>query len=608
MAKKLLCMLLAILMILSFASCTTAPSDKDGTSNEENNPDATKETDPPSDDNAPTDDNTGGDSEDSGGVALGGENAFRVVYAEGYEEAAQALLDYLKMFDKNTSYAICADSEADNGESEILVGPTNRKASADAKATLSTYLDYSIYLSGNKLALYANTPARASAAVEYIATVLKYDDNGLLCYPTGETYINSYKRYTFPDVRIAGISAKEFTIVLPSSATDQEKAAAEEFAVWIGEKAGFILPIVDDSAEATEKEIIIGDANRPECSFYDDKELYTSAIISSNGKLLFYASEKGNYSTAIADFTSISSKNSGAVQALNVVREASAFSGKKAIFIGNSFIYWGGCVTYLSNDTSNDAIRLQGGDKGYFDAVCDANGIDIDVYNYTFGGKNLKWIYENKLNSLSDEFLDSISYVFISEAGENNSNIKSIVDNISKLFKNADEVVYLVHENTVSSNASHILNAIPEFSKNGIKVVNWGELVYDVYKGKVSVEGATQQYNENTFIKNASGSEKMNPNAAVISISGYGDDFHQNPLAGYITAQMCFSTITGISAVGQRYDFCWDKTIAPQYDLENFLMYQYGAGQTSNFIDVFNSAADMRGLQILMDQYINKYN
>ena len=71
---------------------------------------------------------------------------------------------------------------------------------------------------------------------------------------------------------------------------------------------------------------------------------------------------------------------------------------------------------------------------------------------------------------------------------------------------------------------------------------------------------------------------------------------------------MCFSAITDISAVGQKYDFCWDKTIAPQYDLQNFLKYQYGRGQTSNFIDVFNSKADMLGLQTLMDQYIKKYN
>ena len=281
---------------------------------------------------------------------------------------------------------------------------------------------------------------------------------------------------------------------------------------------------------------------------------------------------------------------------------------KKAIFVGNSFIYWGGCVTFLTNDDANDPIRLAGSDKGYFNEICKANGLNIDVYNYTFGGKNLSWIYENKLKSLPQSFLDDIDYVFISEAGENSSSFQNSFYKVADLFKNAEEIAYLAHAYTYSKNATHIINALPSLAESGVKIVAWGELVYDVYNGKVSVPGATLTYNKNTFIKNMSSSEKMDENAAVTSISGKGDNYHQNPLSGYITAQMCFSAITYELAEGQRYDFCWDKTIAPQYDLENFLTYQYGKNQTSNFIEVFNSPSDMLGLQILMDQYFDKYN
>jgi hypothetical protein len=281
---------------------------------------------------------------------------------------------------------------------------------------------------------------------------------------------------------------------------------------------------------------------------------------------------------------------------------------KKAIFVGNSFIYWGGCVTFLTNDDANDPIRLAGGDKGYFNEICKANGLNIDVYNYTFGGKNLSWIYENKLKSLPQSFLDDIDYVFISEAGENSSSFQNSFYKVADLFKNAEEIAYLAHAYTYSKNATHIINALPSLAESGVKIVAWGELVYDVYNGKVSVPGATLTYNKNTFIKNMASSEMMDENAAVTSISGKGDNYHQNPLSGYITAQMCFSAITYELAEGQRYDFCWDKTIAPQYDLENFLTYQYGKNQTSNFIEVFNSPSDMLGLQILMDQYFEKYN
>ena len=292
----------------------------------------------------------------------------------------------------------------------------------------------------------------------------------------------------------------------------------------------------------------------------------------------------------------------------NDAPDTPAGEAKKAIFVGNSFIYWGGCVTFVTNDEANDPLRLEGGDKGYFNEICKANGLNIDVYNYTYGGKNLNWIYENKLKNLPQSFLDDIDYVFISEAGENSSSFKDSFYKVADLFKNAEEVAYLVHAYTYSSNATHIINALPELADTGVLIVNWGELVTDVYRGEVAVPGATQTYTKNTFIKNMASSEMMDENAAVTSISGKGDNYHQNPLSGYITAQMCFSAITYELAEGQRYDFCWDKTIAPQYDLENFLTYQYGKNQTSNFIEVFNSPSDMLGLQILMDQYFEKYN
>ena len=100
----------------------------------------------------------------------------------------------------------------------------------------------------------------------------------------------------------------------------------------------------------------------------------------------------------------------------------------------------------------------------------------------------------------------------------------------------------------------------------------------------------------------------MPANAAVTTLNNQGDSHHQNPLAGYITAQMCFSAITGSLCEGQKYDFCWDKSIAPQYDLDNFLECQYNNGQTSNFIEIFNSPTDMLGIQKLMDSYMTLHN
>jgi len=543
-------------------------------------------------------------------ITIAGNKPYKIVYQSQYSAQAETLLKFLKIFDKDTNFSISTDIVSDSGSPEILIGLTNRAASTNAKNATNTYLDYSITVTDNKIAIFANTAERLNEAIEYFLAQLKFDNNGFLAYPTSDPYVNSYKNYTYPSLTINGDDIKKFSIVIPQNATQKEKDASKNLSEWIALNTGYLPKIVTDNATQTNNEIIIGNANRTECSIYSAnvaEQRFHSAII-KNKKLLLYAGNSGTYDSAIKAFTDNAQLTKGSVKNLNVIEETTAYDGKKAIFIGNSFIYWGGCVTFLTNDDSNEIIRSAGGDKGYFNEICKANGINMDVYNYTYGGQNLDWIYNNKLKNLSSTFLNDIDYVFISEAGQNNSNFKTTVNKVANLFKNAEEIVYLAHEYTFSQNATYIINSLDDLSNEGYKIVAWGALVNDVYNKKVAVPNATLQYNKNTFIKNSSSSEKMNSNAAVISRDGYGDSFHQNPLSGYITAQMCFSAITDASAVGQKYDFCWDKTIAPQYDLENFLTYQYGKGQTSNFIEVFNSKSDMLGLQTLMDQYMKKYN
>jgi hypothetical protein len=55
--------------------------------------------------------------------------------------------------------------------------------------------------------------------------------------------------------------------------------------------------------------------------------------------------------------------------------------------------------------------------------------------------------------------------------------------------------------------------------------------------------------------------------------------------------------------VGQPYTFCFDKELHKKFDLEAFKEGNYPDGET-NFIEVFHSEADMRGLQKLVDAYL----
>ena len=542
---------------------------------------------------------------------LSGDKTVRIVYAKDTDDSqAKKVLNHLKGLNQAASdlYVLADDSTEEDDTPEILVGYTNRQASSDAKKSLSSYLDYVIYVTENKIAVYANTDERLSDAIKYFTGELVKEGDSTLYYPTAETYLAKYESYELASLKINGNDISEYSIIKSASASDAENSAASDLCAWIAEKTGYELEIKTDSEPESDREIIIGKTNRPECvSFtesYAKSVFYQSELVKS--KIIVYAGESGSYPAALSSLKNKLLELKGEVNELADHKAPGLMNNKKAIFIGNSFIYWGGCVTFLKNYETNEPIRASGGDKGYFNEVCKASGVNMDVYNYTYGGQNLKWIYEQKLQNKDKAFLESFDYVFISEAGENTSDILSVVDKIIALFPNAKEVVYLAHANNFSSNHTNIINALPKFSKNGIKVVAWGALVTDVYNGKVSVPGATLKYNKNSFIKNSTGD--LPAHAAVTSIKNTGDSFHQNPLSGYITAQMCFSAISGTLCEGQKYEFCWDKSIAPQYDLQNFVECQYNNGQTTNFVEIFNSPADVLGLQKLMDVYIDKYN
>ena len=593
MLKRILLVLLAIFLILGCCSCSNNNSNE--TDTDAPSTEATEET-------APAD-----------SIIISGETRYRIVYPKDADPApAKKIYNRLKALDKNATtddyYVLTTDETPEDNTPEILVGFTNRAASAEAQAKLATYLDFSITIAQNKIVISANTNERLSEATKYFSNKLTKTKSGTIYYPTNKDYVEAYTQYELDALKIGGVEIKQFSIIISATAADAEKAAALELQAWLAEKVGFMIPVKTDAEEASANEIIIGKTLRPECSEFTEEfanNVYYSATLSGT-KLLLFAGANGSIASAISAFKSKAVELGGEINELNESKAPSAIDNKKAIFIGNSFIYWGGCVSYIKNDAEFEELRAAGGDTGYFNEICKANGVSVDVYNYTYGGKDLTWTYENILKNKDKEFFDSFDYVFISEAGQNSSSFVATFEKIAGLFPNAEEIVYLAHENTFRSNATHIINALPELSAKGYKIVAWGALVSDVYNGNVSVPGATLQYNRNSFVKNSTG--EMPENAYVTSLNNQGDTHHQNPLAGYITAQMCFSAITGSLCEGQAYEFCWDKTIAPQYDLENFLECQYNNGQTSNFIEIFKSPEDMKGLQILMDKYMTKYN
>lgn len=264
-----------------------------------------------------------------------------------------------------------------------------------------------------------------------------------------------------------------------------------------------------------------------------------------------------------------------------------SLNNSSVIFIGNSFIYYGNCVI--------DGMRSE--DKGYFYQLAKSNGENVSVYNYTYGGKNLKYIYENHLSKESEGFLSQFDVVFVSEAGENNPNILSDIEKIQALFPSA-QLCYLCHEYTYKANHTHIISALPKMREMGIPVADWGGLVYKIWNSLVDVPSSEAYYTRQTFIKDNKG--HINGKSSV-GEGKMGDNHHQNPLSGYICALMAYCTVTGRPALGQSYSFCSDRSIHQYFDTDAFVSAHYSSPLASNMCAILRSEKEMRGIQALID-------
>lgn len=274
--------------------------------------------------------------------------------------------------------------------------------------------------------------------------------------------------------------------------------------------------------------------------------------------------------------------------------------GKKVIFIGNSYTYYGNAV--ITNARSNLKQSKRGNNKGYFYQICKNNGANVNVTNWTYGGHSLSDIFvkcaanrgcdgTEHQTYLTDRYYD---YVFIQEGGQQYDISLDQIEMVLNFFREANpntKFFFLVqrayYDSADVADSLPLLKKLPDY---GVTVVEWGALVDDIIKGKTQVPGGLLTYNQNSFIVDQSAS----------------DGFHPNMLTGYITAQMAYSAATGESAVGQDYSFATNPAVNTAFSPLTFIDKYYKRGKT-NMLDIFQSPADMRGLQTLMDQYLAEH-
>lgn len=279
--------------------------------------------------------------------------------------------------------------------------------------------------------------------------------------------------------------------------------------------------------------------------------------------------------------------------------------GKRVIFIGNSFTQAANAVLPHDYDELTQKERM--GNKGYFYQLCKNAGAEVDVTAWTFGGHYINDIFtdsctasakpcvgKNHLGYLTDHYYDYVVFQAYKERIESGV-LMDVLEPVMELFREANpnvKFLLLVPHMAVEKNVFWI-DQLEELAASGITICNWGAILHDICQKTVEVPGATQPYGRQTF---------------VISVD-QKDGYHQNILAGYLTALMTYCAITGDSAVGQPYEFCYDPSVNSRFlKLEDYKAKKYVYETYSNFDAVFRSEPDMKGLQQLVDQYIEKYN
>ena len=297
-------------------------------------------------------------------------------------------------------------------------------------------------------------------------------------------------------------------------------------------------------------------------------------------------------------------------------------NGKKIIFIGNSFTYYGKTVIDAWNNVDEEVMLTRFDDKCYFYQLCAQNGASVTVTNWTWGGHTLGDTFGGSCSADRghdghDHLADlkrlcdmNYDYVVIQPgSGDTDATALEWIKKIQKMFRDVNpdvEFVYNIHPRyylRASDNDKLLVAAIDSTVKEcGLTLANWGVIVSDIISGAAKVENATQEYSKNSFIISKSKT----------------DGYHPNMLSGYITTQVVYSAVTGEKALGEDYSFCTDASVHDKFSVQEFLDKYYTYDNLSdeksetkltgddltNFPEVFASPADMAGIQKLIDAYL----
>ena len=278
-----------------------------------------------------------------------------------------------------------------------------------------------------------------------------------------------------------------------------------------------------------------------------------------------------------------------------------ALDGKKIIFIGNSHTYVGNVVTQTYN--SNPSQEKRSNNRGFFWILCQRQGINVEVTNWTFSSHGLSNIFQNPCGvegacyglKHEDYLIDrSFDYVVIQPGVGTKSeeriaeSIQYVVDFFRK--ENPDvKFALLGNASVYGNNATNkpypgITAHYKVLAEQGFIMADWGGLVNDLIHETVKPEGSTMPYFKKSFI--------------------IKDGFHPNMLSGYLASLMLYCAITGEKAEDVPTDMFQESVMETL--LDGHLETSYVHPSDTNFKTALTVESELLGLHKLVDRYLEE--
>ena len=199
---SVLWLLVAVMLCSALVGCNEDPADPNGGQTPDA-PAATPDDSNPSD--TPSNTEPAGTKKDMEADL----SKYQIIYADGQVVNAAAITLQTALEDKGINMKTpkkMSAVTADDASLEILIGETDRTASASAVAKLVNANDFVILFEGNKIAIHAKAKGNLSDAVDYFLATYVNAETGALSAKDGDAYVGSISMIRLSDNGTAKIA------------------------------------------------------------------------------------------------------------------------------------------------------------------------------------------------------------------------------------------------------------------------------------------------------------------------------------------------------------------------------------------------------------------